>query len=218
MAFAMKSRQLVGPIAALLLCLSACKKQEEPAPVEPESALPPAPLKLDAPPKAESAKPAAVPSGSGSEGLQIKWQVPEGWRSEKPKSAVRKATYGVPRVKGDKEDAEVSVFYFGPGQGGSIDANAVRWIGQFSGVKDGDTKRSDREANGVRQHLVEVVKGTYGSGMPGDTGTKENFGMVAAIVEAPSGTYFFKMIGPSETVQAGRSGLVALLDSIKPAI
>lgn len=212
----MKRCRILGSLLVVLLCVGACKKKEEPVAAEPAADAPPQKLELDPPKKVEPAAAVPAATGQGSEGLQISWQVPEGWRSEKPKSSVRKATYGIPRVKGDKEDAEVAVFYFGPGQGGSVEANAQRWIGQFSNVKDGDTKRNDREANGMRQHIVEVVKGSYGSGMPGDTGSKENYGMVAAIVEAPSGSYFFKMIGPSETVQASRGALLALLDSIKP--
>ncbi len=212
----MKRCRIVGSVFVVLVCFTACKKKEEPAPAEASSSPPPSQLKLDMPQKAENPTPSPPAVGQGSEGLQVAWQVPEGWRSEKPKSAMRKATYGVPHVKGDKEDAEVAVFYFGPGQGGTIDANAQRWIGQFASVKDGDSKRSDREANGMHQHLVEVIKGAYGSGMPGDTGAKEGYGMVAAIVETPSGSYFFKMIGPSETVQASRAALLALLDSIKP--
>lgn len=212
----MKRRRIAGSVLAVLFCVTACKKKEEPAPAEAASSQPTSELKLDTPQKAVNPTPSPAAVGQGSEGLQVAWQVPEGWRSEKPKSAMRKATYGVPHVKGDKEDAEVAVFYFGPGQGGTIDANAQRWVGQFSNVKDGDTKRSDREANGMHQHLVEVIKGAYGSGMPGDTGVKEGYGMVAAIVETPSGSYFFKMIGPSETVQASRGALLALLDSIKP--
>ena len=77
---------------------------------------------------------------------------------------MRKASYDVPKVSGDAEDGELAVFYFGPGQGGSIDANVDRWVKQFSGVDPGDVKRADREANGLRQHTVEVPHGTFDAG------------------------------------------------------
>jgi hypothetical protein len=193
----------------LVLAVVSCKKNDEPAAASSEA---PVQAVAEAPPQ----KAADAGPSKGPEGLDIAWQVPEGWRSEKPKSAMRKATYGVPRAAGDKEDAELAVFYFGADQGGSIEANADRWIKQFADAAEPDVRRSDREANGLRQHLVEVVKGTFSSGMPGDTGSKPNYGMVAAIVEAPSGPYFFKLTGPSETVLAARPALLALLDSIQP--
>ena len=70
---------------------------------------------------------------------------------------MRKASYEVPRAKGDSEDGELAVFYFGPGQGGGIDANVERWIKQFSGVKPEDVKRADRKANGLVVHTADAM-------------------------------------------------------------
>ena len=132
---------------------------------------------------------------------------------------MRKASYVVPRAAGDAEDGELTVFYFGPGQGGSIDANVDRWVGQFGTVKPGDVKRADREANGLRQHTVELETGTFsaGMGMGGSSKPKENYGLVGGIVESPSGAYFFKMTGPAKTVKQAKVDFYKLLDSIKTA-
>src|SRR5262249_22933441 len=56
--------------------------------------------------------------------------IPETWKKREPKSNTRLAEYEVPAVKGDKESGEFVVFYFS-GQGGSVDDNVKRWIGQF---------------------------------------------------------------------------------------
>ena len=131
---------------------------------------------------------------------------------------MRKASYEVPRVSGDSEDGELAVFYFGPGQGGSIDANVDRWVKQFSGISANDVKRADREANGLRQHTVEIQHGTFDAGQMGMSdkkGPKGNYALEGAIVETPSGAYFFKMTGPARTVLAARGPFLQLLDSVR---
>ena len=71
------------------------------------------------------------------------------------------------------------MFHFGAGQGGGIEANVERWVGQFKGVDKQQVKRSDRSANGLVQHVVEIERGTYSSGMPGGPTTpKENFALL----------------------------------------
>ena len=61
----------------------------------------------------------------------ISWESPPRWKLG-PRRAMRAATYKIPANPGDAEDAECAVFYFGPGQGGSIEANLQRWYGSSS--------------------------------------------------------------------------------------
>jgi hypothetical protein len=49
-----------------------------------------------------------------------------------------------------------------------------------------------------------------------ETEKKPNFRMIAAVVETPAGSYFFKLTGPNRTVEAARSAYVTLLDSVSP--
>ena len=164
------------------------------------------------------ATPQAPPVSSALPAVEITWVDPPGLRRVPPKSAMRKASYEVPRVDGDKEDGELAVFYFGPGQGGSIDANVDRWVKQFSDIAPGDVKRADREANGLRQHTVEIQHGTYDAGqmaLSGSKGPRKDYALQGAIVEAPSGTYFFKMTGPARSVSAARAPFIQLLDSVR---
>jgi hypothetical protein len=201
---------LVAVVASLAWCV-ACEKK----PPEPTASAQPASPFLPSQPSAGAAAPAPAPAASmQQEPLHITWVDPPAFKRVPPSNPMRKAAFIVPRAEGDTEDGELTVFYFGPGQGGSIDANVDRWVKQFGDVKPGDVKRADRDANGLRQHTVELEKGNFNGGMGGGK-PKDNYGLVGGIVETPSGAYFFKMTGPSKTVKNAKADFYKLLDSIK---
>lgn len=197
----------------LLLCfagLSACEKKTP----EPTAAQPSPPAAPILPGQPQAATP--TPAGSAQQDpMRITWVDPPAFKRVPPPNPMRKASFVVPRAEGDSADGDISVSYFGPGQGGSIDANVDRWVKQFGDVKPGDVKRADREANGLRQHTVELDSGAF-AGMGSSDKAKSNYGLVGAIIETPSGTYFFKLTGPAKTVQKAKSDFYKLLDSIKP--
>jgi hypothetical protein len=203
-----------------LLALAAATACEKKTPEPTATAVQPASPFLPVQPSGAPAAPfAPAPAASmQQEPLHITWVDPPAFKRVPPSNPMRKAAFIVPRSEGDNEDGELTVFYFGPGQGGSIDANVDRWVKQFGEVKPSDVKRADREANGLRQHTVELESGTFSSGMGmGGSKPKENFGLVGGIVETPSGAYFFKMTGPSKTVKKAKPDFYKLLDSIKAA-
>jgi hypothetical protein len=187
--------------------LLGCRKTPEPSASDAGSPLTPSPNKTETPQPMLSALPP----------VEITWVDPPGLKRVPPKSPMRKASYEVPRAKGDADDGELAVFYFGPGEGGSIEANVDRWVKQFSGVDPGDVKRADREANGLREHTVEIVRGTFDAGQMSIAapGQKKDYALEGAIVEAPSGAYFFKMTGPANTIAAARPAFLQLLDSVR---
>jgi hypothetical protein len=125
---------------------------------------------------------------------------------------MRQATY---QATGSAGTAEISVFYFGVGQGGGVEANISRWVGQFQGLAPDAAKRSQSEVNGLKHSVVTVESGTFASGMPGASGPQENWGMRAAVVEAKSGQYFFKMSGPAAVVQEQSDAFAQLLASVR---
>lgn len=127
------------------------------------------------------------------------------WQSVTPSSSMRKAQFMLPRAAGDPEDAELVVFYFGAGQGGSVEANLQRWYGQFTQPDSSPSAEKARTAHDVvdGMNLTTVdLSGTYlGSMMPGtEAQNKPNFRMLAAVLETPQGSYFFKLVGPEQTV------------------
>jgi hypothetical protein len=128
---------------------------------------------------------------------------------------MRVAEYKVPHTKGDTEDAECVVYHFGPGQGGSTDDNVNRWKGQFSDSTDAKTDTKD--VSGMKVTRLEV-SGTYSGGMPAPgqaaSGPKAHQRMVAAVVEAPAGAYFFKLTGPDATVKAAAPAFDGMIGSL----
>ena len=131
---------------------------------------------------------------------------------------MRKATYEVASAAGDSPSAEMAVFYFGPEQGGDIESNIQRWVAQFQGIPSGGILRSQREANSLTQHVVEIPEGTYSNAMrPGAPGAPmAGYSLLGAVVLAPTGKYFFKLTGPSATVKTQRDAFFKLLASMKP--
>ncbi|HEY2404743.1 MAG TPA: hypothetical protein VGI10_02015 [Polyangiaceae bacterium] len=194
----------------------ACKRQPEPEPTPAPiaSAGEGQPASLPAPTPPQAALPA--PAASQAPEQALSWKDPASFHRVEPKNPMRKASYEIPRAKGDSEDGELAVFYFGPGQGGGVDANVNRWIKQFGDVKPADVKRADRKANGLAEHTVEIVGGTFASGMPGGpSAAKSGYSLLGAIVETPSGPYFFKLTGPDKTVAEARKAFYGLLDSAR---
>ena len=156
--------------------------------------------------------PKAVAARADSAG-GIEWKVPARWTAGAG-SAMRVATYAIPEVKG-AEAAECAIFFFGPGLGGSIDANVERWSKQFEGTPR--PERTAATAAGLRVTRVQLA-GTYlapGGPMMQSTGKRAGTRLLGAIVEAPEGNVFFKLTGPAATVAAAQPELDALVASIR---
>ena len=190
---------LWGPILAGLLGLVACSDRnvsEEPASSSSKGSAPAAQL--------ESAHGTAT--GSQKRFGPLKMSVPEGWVEQTPTSTMRKGQFALPRVEGDAADGELVVFYFGPGQGGSAEANIDRWIGQITQPDGSSSKEkartSKRTIAGLSVTIVDI-SGTYQAlMMPGapSGGPNKGYRMIAAVVETPQGPWFFKLVGPEKTV------------------
>lgn len=119
---------------------------------------------------------------------------------------MRQAQFLLARAEGDVADGELVVFYFGPGQGGSVEANIDRWVGQF-GQPDGSSskdsaKTTKSETSGMAVTFVDLA-GTYQAPiMPGapERHNSPGYRLLAAVVETPEGPWFFKLVGPAKTI------------------
>jgi hypothetical protein len=135
----------------------------------------------------------------------LSFTTPDGWRQSPSSSSMRVAEFTLPRAAGDAEDAQLIVYYFG-GQGGSIDANIQRWVGQMQQA-DGRpssavAKRETRNVNGLTLTLVDV-SGTYIAEMAPGAAAHHNqphFRLRAGVIETSKGPYFVKLTGPEKTV------------------
>jgi hypothetical protein len=164
-----------------------------------------------------SAGPSTGAPGDVSD-LKITWKNPEKWVPTAAGGVMQKARYLTPPSDGDKEGATLTVFYFGPGMGGSVEANIDRWIGQFKNVPPNSVKKSERAKDKLTHHIVEIPEGTFEAGMMAaapNEGPKPGWGMLGAVVEAPSGKYFFKLVGPKRTIAANKAAFDGLLESIQ---
>lgn len=144
----------------------------------------------------------------------VKWKAPAAWQKS-PDRPMRAATYSVPAAGGDKEAGELAVFYFGPGQGGGIQANIDRWQGQFP-QKTGAPKTTKSTVAGMSVTSIDVT-GTYAASMGPMSPEKVNkpgYRMLGAIVEAPQGAVFFKLTGPAKTVTGAEAAFQAMIKGI----
>jgi len=153
----------------------------------------------------------AADSGAG-----IQWTAPSNWKAEAQRP-MRLATYTVSAAPGDSEPAECGVYYFGQGQGGSVQANMDRWVGQFQSKEA--AKRDQRTVHGLKVTTVDV-SGAY-SGMGGPMAKagappKPNYRLLGAIVEGPQGSVFFKFTGPAKTIAQNQPAFEKLLASLQP--
>ena len=161
-----------------------------------------------------------APSGAllAESAAGIRWTAPAGWKAEAPRP-MRAATYSIGLAAGDQGIAECIVNYFGPGQGGGVDANLERWKGQVQGP-DGKAAPASVAKRTVRGVPIVVVdsSGAY-TGMGGPFAASKpvpGYRLLGAIVEAPGGTVFFKLTGPAKTIAAQEKAFNQLLATIQP--
>jgi hypothetical protein len=131
---------------------------------------------------------------------------------------MRVAEYIVPRAPGDGDGAECSVITFGAAQGGSLEDNVARWVKQFDPVA-GPPTRQARVVNGMHVTRVELTGTYHPMRMPGAAPAPSSLPgsrLLGAIVEAPSGEWFFKMTGPDATVKSAAQEFDAMVDSARP--
>jgi hypothetical protein len=144
----------------------------------------------------------------------VAWDTPRRWVAELP-SGMRLASFGVPAPKSGGESALCAVYYFGPGQGGGVDANLERWASEFR--EPAKSARRAFEVHGLRVSRIEV-RGTYTAHAmtPGaSTGESPGWMLLGGIVEGPGGPVFFKLTGPEGSVNAAAKEFDELLASLR---
>lgn len=148
------------------------------------------------------------------------FEVPSKWPATSITSSMRKAQYKLPAAKSGVEDGELVLFYFGTGQGGDVAANIDRWINQMT-PEGGAASSSAGPAEpfmvgDLKVTTVDAV-GTYASGMPGSgqMQAKPGWRLLGAVVEGKGGPWFFKAVGPKETMAAAEKDFHAMLKTVK---
>ncbi len=178
-----------------LAILMGCAKQEEAAKPSPQS------------------KPSPHGGGESHSAGGVTWPPPANWKEMAPKP-MRIITYEIPSLDEGVEAGECAVFFFGKGEGGSIELNIERWVAQF---EDATTpERSVKKMGDLKIHMVDLT-GVYlapaGPAMQSQ-GKKKDYRLLGAIVEAPDGLVFFKATGPASTIGTGKEDFDLLLGSL----
>lgn len=140
--------------------------------------------------------------------------VPEGWTSVAPSSPMRKAELRAPGPEGTGAagEATITVFHFGPGQGGTVQQNVDRWFGQFDGDNDSKGAATAKETVGTVPVTFARARGTFQSGMPGQATTPlEGQALLGTILESPNGDVYLKMTGPAPTVEKAEPAFVQMI-------
>jgi hypothetical protein len=155
------------------------------------------------------ADPGADPAGAAAPAA-LDYKAPARWVVAPNTSSMRLATYKIPKAPGDTEDAELSVAQ----AGGSVEANASRWIGQFDAAAQKTAKRTTRKVGALDVTIVEI-QGTFSAGGMGkEPSNLAGWAMLGAIVSTPGMPHFFKLTGPAKTVMAARAEFDTLLGTV----
>lgn len=183
----------------LFLLLAGCSREEQPRQAEPQ-------------PFERETSPDAVAG--------LVWEVPDNWRQESQRP-MRVATYTTPPAEGDEDPGEVAIFYFGPGEGGSVEANVERWFNQFEQPDGRQTRevatRETMEVNNIRVTIVRTT-GTYTAAagpMAPQQDIRPGYKLIGAIAEGQQGAVFFKFTGLEATVQKAEDEFMGLVQSIQ---
>lgn len=160
-----------------------------------------------------SGEPAAAGTPLTVKGLTV--ELPAGWKVVPPASQMRLAQAV---IEGPGGPAELAVFHFGAGQGGDIEANVQRWIGQIAPRAGTEPQRKVFEANGLRITWLDV-EGTLQAGQMGmgPATAQPDSRLLGAVIEGPGGPWFFKATGPDMTLGPQRLAFLGMLERAQAA-
>ena len=157
-------------------------------------------------------------SNKGIEGPLVKLdslesRAPADWHEEKPDNAMRLKQFRLSPIGDDKDHAEIVIFHFGQGQGGSAEQNIKRWKSQFkppegktiqdvSKAREVQGQRSPGDLSGHSGHLF--LSSAFQSERQDDDRPK--LPDAGGCPQAKKGPYFIRMLGPADTVAHYKKG------------
>ncbi len=155
----------------------------------------------------------------------LRWTVPAGWVTERTANrGPYRAKYRVPQIGDDKLNAEVLVTYLGKGKKARLDSHFTEWFGEFDGDPAKTAARQDFVVGAIKVRTAEVA-GTYKYAMGPKMGPKKRHaahiikrgwrGIAAGIKTPRRGNWWFKLVGPDDTVAAAKPAFFQLLRSVR---
>jgi hypothetical protein len=150
----------------------------------------------------------------------LKSAAPASWKESPVSNPMRVKQFTVPGK--ENPDAELAIFYFGQGQGGSTEANLDRWKKQFvaaDGKSEAPSKTSAVKVASGTSATVLDIQGTWlykASPMaPGAPEPRPNHRMLAAVLESPKGNYYVRLVGPAKTIEQNKKEFDGWLKAFK---
>lgn len=165
------------------------------------SCSPDSPSNPPTPPDSSQADPAVPPRPAGK---VIGFTAPSGWIKEEPSNNMRKAQYRVPDRQKQAKDATFTLSttrIWGPD---SFDENLGRWVAQMGGAK-----AKVEKFDGKHKVTLVDLSGDYRSDFEPEP--IPNARMLLGLVEPGDQPWFFKIVGPIETVGGWRDEFVTML-------
>ena len=150
--------------------------------------------------------------------LGLQTALPSDWQQVDPSSSMRLVQFVVPGNK-PGQSAELIFYYFGVGQGGTPQANIVRWQSQFRAA-DGTPPTPQVVGSEVSGLPVTRVKlqGSYARGIgAGSGGTgKPDQTLIAALLQTPQGQVTIQLHGDTSLIDALEPDFDRMLHDIAP--
>jgi hypothetical protein len=154
----------------------------------------------------------------------LKSKAPAGWKNENPSNKLRMYQMQVPKIDGDKDNAELVVFFFGAGGGGGIEENIKRWKTQFippDGKSIDESSKLEKYKVGTAADVVALdIWGTFKYKNPPFSPTakeerKENYRRFNVIFDTDKGAYFITLTGPAKTMEKQKAAFDGWIKAFK---
>ena len=129
-------------------------------------------------------------------GPPLTFELPKGWAIGDPSNAMR---LGDLRIEGDPV-LMGAVYWFGPNQGGTVEANFARWARQFGAQPPAASKPQDI-SEGIRATTLDL--------------SDDARRMLATVMEIPQGKVFFKFVGDKGAMDKMAASYQAFLKSFR---
>jgi len=138
---------------------------------------------------------------------------PSTWFWIAPSSSFVMCNYVVPGVEGS-ELAMFAISRFDQGQGGDLSLNLKRWNSKFNTYEGAPVKPTVQTilVHGAESTIVEFRGEYMGAGAAWHRPDQK---LLVVIFSDDSGTYYFKLLGPTETIEAHRDSFLTFLEKIE---
>jgi hypothetical protein len=138
---------------------------------------------------------------------------PVTWEWTPPKTLLFTCNYVIPNDNPDK-NASFSIRQFPSGEEGHLNDNLKRWTSLFRTNDGGPIKP---EISTITAHKKDATLIQFNGEYMGAGGTwhSRDYQLVIVILEEPTETFFFKILGPLETVKESMEDLHSLLEQLE---